>query len=88
MVQITAPDSSVGRALTRDLGVLGSNPVLVHNYFSHHVTFGAVPIPGTDMLTPAGEEPGVIVENEDHLMGGRNMMVRAIQILAPDNSVG
>lgn len=25
--------------------------------------------PGTDMLTPAGEEPGVIVENEDHLRG-------------------
>lgn len=45
-------------------------PVWVCHYLSHPVTFGAVPTPGTDRLTPAmGKSLGVgIFKSEDLIM--------------------
>lgn len=38
LIQLPKPDSSIHRHLTRDLVGLGSNPSLVHNFFSHPFT--------------------------------------------------
>lgn len=60
------PDSSTDRA--PDSGGQGSNLGLVC-YFSHPITFGAVPNPGIDRLTPArGNSLGMLIlKGEDHL---------------------
>lgn len=60
MVQIPAPDSSIGRALTKDSEGLGSNPFRVIIIFC--IPLHLTPT-GTYRLTPSREEPGVIFEN-------------------------
>lgn len=62
-------DNSVGRAPYWRFRDPGSNPCLVHHYFTHLITFGTMPRPGTDKLTPVrGNSLGrVIFEGKDHL---------------------
>lgn len=53
--------------LTRDSGGLGTNPVLVRQYVSHLVTFGAVTNLGINRLTPVGGRAWGDFKGEDHL---------------------
>lgn len=46
--------------LTRKSMGTGSSTGLVHNYFSHPITFRAMPAPETDKLTPARERVCVV----------------------------
>lgn len=74
--------------LTRESMGTGSSTGLVHNYFSHPITFRAMPAPETDKLTPATERVCVklFLEGFNHLRG-RNVKVRLVRKPVPDSSV-
>lgn len=62
---------------------------MVRYCFSHPVTFGAMPTPGTERLTPVkGNSLGTLAyKGKDHIRE-MNAMVRWVQISAPDSPYG
>lgn len=58
--QIWPQITQLVKHLTRESMGTGSSTGLVHNYFSHAITFRAMPAPETDKLTPATERVCVV----------------------------